>query len=115
MVGAVRKVSIPGQISEQAKSRRSVSVVLSTQNRAGGHRSMAHPTVKSNSIMWWHNPSFCSVSEESPNLAGLSYIQTDIEDSPVVCTTRQAAIHGRMHDRYGAHAHERHHGISRYP
>lgn len=21
---------------------------------------MAHPTVKSNSIMWWHNPSYCS-------------------------------------------------------
>jgi len=47
-------------------------------------------------------------------LAGLSYIQADIEDSPVVCMTRQAAIYGRVHDRYGAHAHERHHAISSY-
>ena len=47
-------------------------------------------------------------------LADLSYIQADIEDSSVVCTTRQAAIYGRVHDRYGAHAHERHHAISSY-
>ncbi len=47
-------------------------------------------------------------------LAGLSYIQADIEDSPVVCTTRQAAIYGRVHDRCGAHAHERHRAISSY-
>ena len=47
-------------------------------------------------------------------VAGLSYIQADIEDSPVVCMTRQAAIYGRVHDRYGAHAHEHRHAISSY-
>ena len=33
---------------------------------------------------------------------------------PVVCTTRQAAIYGRVCGRYGAHAHERYYGISSY-
>ena len=28
--------------------------------------------------------------------------------------TRQAAIYGRVHDRYEARAHERHHAISSY-
>lgn len=41
-------------------------------------------------------------------------MEADIEDSPVVCMTRQAAICGRVHDRYEARAHERHHAINSY-
>jgi len=36
---------------------------------------------------------FCAVSEETPNVAGLSYIQADIEDSPVVCVTDMDLMH----------------------
>jgi len=55
---------------------------------------------------------FVQVGEAT--LAGLSYIQADVEDSPAVCTTKQSAMYCHVHDKYGAHAHERHHAISSY-
>jgi len=36
---------------------------------------------------------FCAVSEETPNVAGLSHIQTDIEDSSIVCVTDMELMH----------------------
>ena len=57
---------------------------------------------------------FVQFGEATLAFADLSYIQANIEDSTVVCTTRQAAIYGCVRDRYGAHAHERHHAISSY-
>ena len=39
-------------------------------------------------------------------LAGLSYTEADIEDSPVVCMTRQAAIWGHVYDKCGDQAYD---------
>jgi len=48
---------------------------------------------------------FVQFGEATLAFADLSYIQANIEDSPVMYMTRQAAIYGCVRDRYGAHAH----------